>query len=276
MSTPVHCLAGRDTNPRMRDDHLSAQLFRAPYSRRDVIYPNRSVVLSNIDVAVGKVAAIAEAKKPGERTVWLGHSAGARALCIYLRTDPDINPDDHVFVLTGNQERKYGGANVLGFLPAADYGGTGFPEDSPFRIYDVARQYAFPEDCPVERTSKAMANVYAELNPFKWFRPAFHSDYANVRINDPSNAVHIEGPTNNHHYILSPSAVMPSCIKPWWGPEREAREDAKIRAEVEQAYSRPYASSPVAGAHWTAPGAGVNAEGQAVRQAAVPVWDPWA
>ncbi|WP_370332618.1 hypothetical protein [Mycolicibacterium hippocampi] len=60
---------------------------------------------------------------------------------------------------------------ALRFCLAADYGGTGFPEDSPFRIYDVARQYAFPEDCPTERTSKAMDNVWAELNPFKWFRP---------------------------------------------------------------------------------------------------------
>lgn len=272
MTVPVYCLAGMSNNPRMGDDHMAAQLFRTPYDRRDVIYPNRVVPLVNIDVAVGKVAAIAA--KPG-RKVFFGHSAGARALCRYLRTEPDIDVDDNVFVLTGNQERKYGGANVVGLLPAADYGGTGIPADCPFRVFDVARQYAFPEDCPTQRTSKAMANVWAELNPIK-FRPAFHSDYANVRINDPANAVHIEGPTNNHHYILVPSAVMPQCIKLWWGPEREALEDAKIRAEVELAYERPYDSLPVAGARWTTQGAGITAQGQAVRQAPVPVWDPWA
>lgn len=272
MTVPVYCGAGRSTNPRMRDDHLSAQLFRAPYARRDLIYPNRTVPLANVDVLVDKIAATCQ--RPGRKIIF-GHSAAARAICRYLRTEPDIDVDDNVFVLTGNQERKYGGASVVGLMPA-DYGGPGIPADCPFRVFDVARQYAFPEDCPTQRTTLAMANVWAELNPIK-FRKAFHVDYSMVEINDPANLVHVEGPSDNIHYILSPSAVMPQCIKPWWGPEREALEDAKIRAEVESAFDRPYAGIPTARARWQAGGAGIDvATGQLVRKPPTPTWNPWA
>jgi len=225
---PVYALA--PLNPfsqRLADNHLGGYLFRAPYERRDLIYPNKFPTVANINVAVGKVAEVAA--KPG-RKIFVGHSMGAQALARYLRTEPDVDPDENVFILTGNPERWHGGAaHIPHAKRPAIYGGPGVPADTPFQVFDVARQYESWADYPDDPVKAAVDNVKAA---------ALHNDYSGVILGDPNNIVFAE---DNITYILQPTFPMPACVKWWWNADREAREDKRLRPAIEDAYTRPVA-----------------------------------
>lgn len=263
MTIPVYCLAGRSENPRMRNDHLGGQLFRPPYRRIDILYPNRYVILSNIDIAVAKVATLAA--KPG-RAIFFGHSAGARALARYLRTDPDIS--DKVFVLTGNQERKYGGASVVGPLPA-DYGGLGVPEDTPHQVWDFARQYDAVADYPDEPNLTSLTNIIASATEAGG---NIHVDYSTVWLGDPSNLTVTEG---NIHYVLAPTWPAPVARKRTKSVAWEAIEDNKKRPLVEKCYSRPFAPIPRQRSKKYAGGVIYDSATLRFSKPTPPPWSPW-
>lgn len=262
---PVYCLPGYSSSPRMRDDHLSGQLFRAPFDRRDVLYPNKSAKKANAEAGAAMVAELAA--KPGKK-IFFGHSMGARALAMYLRTNPSVDPAENVFVFTGNPERKYGGRKPT------DYGGPGVPDDTPFRVFDVARQYEFWADYPDKPSKAAAAKNCLDGEIAGLFGgKSLHMDYSNVRIGDPSNAVFVEG---NRTYILAPTFPAPSARRLWWDVKREGIEDAKIRSEIEGGYTRPF-TAPTSTVKWYPGGGGYDADSRSyVTPQPAPTWNPFA
>lgn len=240
---PVYTLAGLGASPRMRDDHLAGQLFKAPFERRDCLFPNSNAKAANAIIGEGRVAELAA--RPGQK-VFVGHSMGARILCRFIRSEPDIDPAEVVFILTGNPERKYGGIARSGGA-FSDYGGPGIPDDTPFTVYDISRQYAVFEDFPdIAGNKAAVSNALSGVD--------LHSDYADVQLNDPRNVTFKEG---NRYYVLRPTFPMPSCAKWYWSAAREAVEDNKTRPDVEKAYTRPY-SVPKQTIKWYPGGGGYD------------------
>lgn len=159
----------------------------------------------------------AEARKPGQE-IFTGHSMGAEVLCLYLRSNPDIDPAENVFALTRNPERKYGG--VIALSPSVRpswakpaYGGIGIPDDTSFRVFDLAHQYDHFADYPSIRVKAAVDNAEDKL------ATGIHVDYSTVRFGDPRNVGFVEG---NGTYYLAPTYPMPAARRFWWGPKREA------------------------------------------------------
>lgn len=118
----------------------------------------------------------------------VGWSEGARIAAKWLRdkgpTSP-VDPSRIVFILLGNPERKHGGVCVVpspprklfGLInPEADYGGCGVPEDTRYRVFDLARQYGGWEDAP---------NVVApSATALGALSDAYHMDYFSVSLDD--------------------------------------------------------------------------------------------
>ena len=162
----------------MRNDHPDAQLFRSSYSRRDVTEPGRGAVEPRHLHRQGPCRS-AEARPQD----LLRASPAARELCRYLRSNPDIDADDNVFALTGNQERKYGG-NECARLPAGRrLWRHRHPRRHPVPCVRRGPPVRVPRGLPSRRDLKAIANVTAELTPIK-LRPAFHSDFSRALIED--------------------------------------------------------------------------------------------
>lgn len=207
---------------------MAAQLFTNPFTRYDITYPNWFPSQAALDVA--KVKVLEAAQRPGFK-VFNGHSMGAQALASLLRGEPAIDPDENVFVLSGFPERKYGGKLVSTIGDGiVIYDGVGIPDDTPFRVWDVNRQYDHFADYPTINVRAAVDNI--NDNGAK----AIHVDYSDVRIGDPRNVVYVEG---NRTYVTVPTFPMPSLRNPWWSANREALADAKIRSAVESGYVRP-------------------------------------
>lgn len=210
---------------------LGGQLFDTPFTRRDIRYKNWAPVRAWAEEAADKL--ITEARKPGPK-IFLGQSEGAEVCCIALRDGVGgADPEDNVFVLTGNPERKYGGMLLApnGVRPPwakPAYGGIGFPADTPFRVWDVARQYDRFADFPTVNVKEALDNNAAG--------GSLHINYTGVRVGDPANLKIKEG---NVTYELQPTFPMPKCRKEYQGIDRQALEDAKIRDTVEKGYTRP-------------------------------------
>lgn len=238
------------------------QLFKTPFSRKDIRYQNWAPLLSFAQAAANKV--VAEARKPGQK-IFFGHSMGAEVLCLVLRSDPDFDPAENVFVMTGNPERKYGGmlTSPINTAPAA-YGGIGFPADTPYRVWDVARQYDRYADYPTSSVKAALDNNKAGAG--------LHLDYSGVRVGDPNNVKFVEG---NVTYELQPTFPMPSCRRLFWAAKREALEDRKLRPSVEKGHNRPF-TVPAQNVI-RANGAALNPDtGQALRLPSTPIWNPFA
>lgn len=271
MAYRVYTLAGLIPVPGaqtvMPNNYLGRQLATEPFSRQDIRYQNWAPVRAWAEAAANKVLVLA--RKPGKK-IFLGHSEGAEVLCIVLRWNPDIDPDENVFAMTGNPERKYGGMLTApdGVRPSwakPAYGGIGFPADTPFRVWDVARQYDRFADFPNLNVAAALANNQDG--------GGFHLDYSGVRIGDPSNVKLVEG---NVTYEMQPSYPAPSCRKPWWSPDRQALEDAKARPTIEKGYTRPFkvpAQRIIRGAN--AVGYDTTTR-RAVRLQDAPIWNPFA
>ncbi len=237
------------------------QLFKDPYTRKDIRYQNWAPLLPFAQAAANKV--ITEAQKPGQK-IFFGHSMGAEVLCLVLRMNPDISTEDNVFVLTGNPERKYGGmlTSPINIANPA-YGGVGFPNDTPFRVWDVARQYDRYADFPTVNVRQAVANNEAG--------GGIHMNYTDVRVGDPNNARFVEG---NVTYEFVPTFPMPSVVKPFKPLKRQALEDAQQRPTVEKGYTRPFQVPALTSIR--AAGAVVDPyTGAAVRVASQPVWNPF-
>lgn len=228
----VFCLTGYSVRPRLPDNHFGGELFRAPFTRRDIVYSNAWFAQPNFDDGRAKLKAAALASRGN--VIILGHSLGARIACS-LMDDEDMleycPPSRCVFVLGGHPDRKFNGASTVqysGFVAA--YGVNGIPNAVQYRVWDVARQYGLAEDYPTNRKIRAAVdNVSA----------AVHSDYTNVRMGDPANVTWVDPDNPNVTYVLSPTYPLPSLEAKWWGVQRKADEDARLRPEIEKAYTRP-------------------------------------
>lgn len=257
MTPPVQSL--------MPGNHLSGQLFAPPFERRDIAYRNIAPVLAFVQEAQDKVHA--EAGKPGQK-VFVGHSEGAEVLCRYLRTNPDVDPADNVFVLSGNPERKYGGKLTVPFSGGiVVYDGVGIPDDTPFTVYDIARQYDHFADYPTVNVKAAIDHINDPACK------GIHVDYSDVRIGDPRNVGYSEG---NRVYLLQPTFPLPG-LRAWAkSAVREAAEDAQTRPAVEKGYNRPM-SVPPQTVKWYGPKFGYDTTTRRfVRREQTAVWNPFA
>ena len=250
---------------RSPDNYLSSQLFSSPFTRRDIAYPNYAPLQAFLDIAKGK--ALEAAQQPG-RKILNGHSMGGQALAALLRDEPDIDPDENVFVISGFPESKYGGKLTVPFADGKIvYDGVGIPEATPFRVFVVARQYDHFADWPTINVRAAVDNINdAQAR-------AIHVDYSDVRIGDSRNVGFVDG---NITYLWVPTFPLPSCRRARWSAVREAVEDSKVRAAIEQGYNRPVAIPPQTvkwyGGQWGFD----TATRRFVKRTTPPTWNPFA
>lgn len=162
----------------------------------------------------------------GQKIVF-GHSLGAVAACYWLAhygPSTSISAADLQFVLIGNSVRPYGGfcfdINWFGTLTV--------PTNTPFQVYDIARQYDGWADFPTNSN-----NLTADYNALAG-QGSVHPAYQNVNINDPNNSTYSVG---NIHYIWN---VTWPC--PMLGTLQTASvvaQDEQLRPQIESVYSRP-------------------------------------
>lgn len=168
-----------------------------------------------------------------------GHSLGAQGgVYKWLRDygpTSDINPADVVFISSGNPERKYNGImRVPGALVASvEYGGLGLPEDTPYTVWDIAKQYDFFADHPNDLTNTSSMKNIAPLGVFLAFFEVgnlVHSKYDTAGITESTNVKFVEG---NVTYITVPNTPLVSSLNP--------------RA-IEAGYTRPAPVTPLGAA----------------------------
>jgi hypothetical protein len=174
----------------------------------------------------------------------MGHSQGAALIYKWLREygpTSTLSTANVRFTTTGCPERKYGGAarvpqrpTFLGRAVSADYGGNGFPDNTPYTVVDIARQYDFWADAP----SASVVSTAARNNGNQG--QGIHNDYTKVGLSD-SDLVTIktEGPTSNITYKLKRTYPLTSLSWLWWLPTVQASIDASQRPTIEASYSRP-------------------------------------
>lgn len=160
----------------------------------------------------------------------IGWSEGAQVIAKWLRDHgptSNVDPANVTFVLIGNPERKHGGACVVqsppkkffGLIaPKAHYGGCGIPDDTPYRVYDVARQYDGWADVPT-----VTHPCHLSLSTID---DAYHMDYFTVGLEGALS--HTEG---NVTYVLIPTKIRRECDR------------AAIEADFERP---PYQPEPLA------------------------------
>lgn len=187
------------------------------------------------DLAVNTVNTILHTHTPSSHVIIYGVSMGGEtAIYKWLREEgptSSIDPADVTFVSAGNPERPYTGVCQLrpDDFPTL-YGGLGFPEDTPYTLIDIARQYDFYADHPA-----STSNRNAMLNIGNIFCP-IHRDYRKVGLNDPNNVVSIEG---NVTYITVPE--YPLKMLRGRSKDYAMRKDQELRPGIEAAYTRPKA-----------------------------------
>ncbi len=175
----VFCMAGATRQPRLRDDHLGGELFRTPYTRRDILYPNSLPTQGNFNIGRARVKAAAIESKG--QVVLLGQSFGARIIASLLNDEEMLEkcpPSRCVVVLTGHPDRKYNGASTIqysGIVAGYDLP-PGVPDDCQYRVWDCAVQYGLPEDYPNlrsvrEAVSNASLEVHSDLHGRPPWRP---------------------------------------------------------------------------------------------------------
>ena len=175
-----------------------------------------------------------------------GHDLGAQVICRWLREfgpTTTLDPTDVTFYLSGNPERKYNGWPKGGEYPGFhdhprgrdgvnDPGGSGIPGNTPFRVYDIARQYDEVADFPNDTTNvDAMLNIDAS----KALGSGPHKDYSAVDLASEANSTFDEG---NVTYLWSPTLVLPLALK-YASPDAVTEADTYHREIVEEAYNRP-------------------------------------
>jgi len=169
--------------------------------------------------------------------IGFGHSEGGEVVYQVIReysANPSTAPDPSriTFITTGNPERKYGGVPWIGFTNPQH----GIPDDTPYQVTDIARQYDGWADWPTNSWNPiAVANAIAGIF-------SLHNNYNDVNPDDPTNIRWTEG---NVTYVLVPTKLLPLIA--WTGPFAQAL-DNMLRPIVESAYNRPVPVTPSAGA----------------------------
>lgn len=232
--TTIYTLAGLGTNYDLRN--FGGTPFKGKTIKK-IAYNNSHLAL------LSKPLALREAEKaveliddalhtPGYKEFW-GHSKGGEMLEKWLRDKGPtsrVDPSSVKFYISGSPENLMGG--VCHFEtkkhPAA-YGGLSIPENTPYSVTYIIRQYDYYADYPRDtRNELAIDNLRSG---------DIHSEYSKCNLNDDSNIVHIRG---NVTYIFCPTPIMP-LAKRWiyFGiSSLQKREDAKLRPIVESAYDR--------------------------------------
>ena len=102
-----------------------------------------------------------------------------------------------------------------------------FLEDTAYSGTEVIRQYDGWADWPDDSSNLlAVANAVVGMQ-------TIHTDYTDVDITSPGNAIHQEG---NVTYVWVPTDTLP--LVAWTGPFAPALDNA-LRPTVESAYDRP-------------------------------------
>nr|WP_307787693.1 PE-PPE domain-containing protein [Mycolicibacterium sp. S2-37] len=227
-------------NP-MSPTWLRGELFAAPNEVVKVPY-NNFPAAGNVRTGIEKLDDMLH-QYPGKKIV-AGHSMGAQVADAWLREygpTSDIDPTTVTFVMTGDLESKYNGcANVPDSGCVAAYGGNGFPDDTPYTVKVIARQYDYFADCPNDLSNQtAVKNRSASQSVGgKGELKSVHTNYSNIGLNDPGNKTFQEG---NATYILGAPATyyLPLVTAKWTNDASKIAEDAELRPIVESAYQRP-------------------------------------
>ena len=180
-----------------------------------------------IDAAIDAFIAPDPDPDPDPPVVVFGYSHGAQVASAWLAEhslDLDAPSAEKLsFVLMGNANRAYGGANV--------FGGQVMPQ-TQYKVIDISRQYDYTTDLP-----NNPFNLLAVANVLFGFTLGLH-DYKNVNIDDPANAKWTVGNTT---YILVPTPNLP-LLEPLRWVGLNALADAlngPLKEMVEQGYNRP-------------------------------------
>lgn len=172
--------------------------------------------------------------------VAFGHSLGAVVCSYWLANYVDgplgtttIEPADLSFVFIGNSVHKYGGA--LGPETNAEWSnwfGTGVaaPDDTPFTVTDIVRQYDGWADWP-----NGTANLDADFNALAG-QNSIHPNYQNVSPS-PTASGNVSHVTGNITYVWSMTEPVPLLGSSWIAPI--ATLDQDLRPTIESAYTRP-------------------------------------
>lgn len=165
------------------------------------------------------------------QVIAFGYSEGASVAYNLIRryqNDPDRPDPDRVrFVVIGNPESKYSG------FPVEFYNPWGIPEDTPYQVTVITRQYDQFADWPTKIDSPgyllAVANVLVA--------GAVHGDYTGVDP-DPDAPGNVSLTEGNVTYVWVPTDTLP--LVSWTGSFAPAL-DNMVRPIVESAYDRPVA-----------------------------------
>ena len=211
--------------------------FQSPNVIRRLEYDNNLSALLTPRIALKKTAEVVEeidriAHLPDYKEFW-GHSMGGEMLEAWLRNKgprSDVDPASVKFHISGSPENRMGGVcHIRPRKHPAAYGGLSVPEDTPYDVTYIIRQYDYYADHPRDLENKlAVENVDTGH---------IHSEYSKCRLDDDANEVHIRG---NITYIFCPTSIMP-LAKKWrfFGiTSLQRREDAKLRPIVVYAYDR--------------------------------------
>ena len=239
--TTTLCLApgGSGTGGRLDKDWLGGNLFRGGYTRRDIVFDTRpSLAHAEQAAELLNTALLSTSGK----IVVASHSMGTQVRNLWLRTygvDSEVDPDDVLFIGTGDLESKFGGGatiegatvNILGLqVPiTADFGGIGFPDETPYRTRTIARQYEVWANFPPDVSNKdAVACAHAGF--------FLHTDYTKVRLGDPANVVYVDPECPNATYVVAPTFPAPSA--PWWySLASKAAWDKRNRTDIDKGYA---------------------------------------
>ena len=175
--------------------------------------------------------------------VVFGHSLGAVVGSYWLANyaeDTTVEPDDLSFVFIGNSVHKYGGA--LGPESGDEWQnwfgeGVTAPDDTPYTVTDIARQYDGWADWP----TNALLNFDAQFNA-EAGQNLVHPNYGAVNPSPtaPGNVSYtpeVSGSPGNITYIYSQTVPVPILGTQWIAPIQQL--DQLIRPTIEEGYARP-------------------------------------
>lgn len=171
---------------------------------------------------------------PGMKIV-LAHSLGSVCASYWLANNgptSTIPPDDLLFILMGNSNRPYGGfCKVEGWFANAD-----IPADTPYTVYDFARQYDGWADWPQNPGT----------GDISWFNALsgqgnIHPYYNSASLNDPSNVTHVVGNITYMWQMTYPIAFAMNPSQTFSPAHADIYQtvDELYRPSIEAGYTRP-------------------------------------
>jgi hypothetical protein len=155
-----------------------------------------------------------------------GVSMGTQVAYKWLRSysrSTSVDPDKVSFLMLAPPENKYTGVSVYGpngFKGNGPYDGVGYPDDSPFRVHNLIRQYDGVADYPNVANPDFWAVLNAQIG-----MAVIHMNYMSVTPHSKGAVSSLEG---NQKTTWVRSGIPPSVLVP--------------RKTLEKAYNRPVGS----------------------------------